>query len=78
MNRILKKLVSAVALGLTVCLFSASLCSAVAAAAEPTQERTIATQQYDGPNDRFKVYLSPVSYTHLDVYKRQILWVLPQ
>ncbi len=59
MNRILKKLVSAVALGLTVCLFSASLCSAVAAAAEPTQERTISTQQYDGPNGRFKVYLSP-------------------
>ena len=59
MNRILKKLVSAVALGLTVCLFSASLCSAAAAAAEPTQERTIATQQYDGPNGRFKVYLSP-------------------
>lgn len=54
-----EKLVSAVALGLTVCLFSASLCSAVAAAAEPTQERTIATQQYDGPNGRFKVYLSP-------------------
>ena len=25
-------------------------------------------------NDRKKVSINPVSYTHLDVYKRQVLW----
>ena len=60
MNRKLKLFLSAVALGLTVCLFTASLCSAVAAVPE-TQEKTISNQQYDGPNGRFKVYLSPAA-----------------
>ena len=60
MNRKLKAFLSAVALGLTVCLFSVSMCSAATTSTPAaTREHTIATQQYDGPNGRFKVYLSP-------------------
>ena len=60
MNRTLKRFFSAVALGLTLCLFSASFCSAAAAStSEAVQEHTLSNAQYDGPNGRFKVYLSP-------------------
>lgn len=62
MNRTLKRFLSAVALGLTICMFSATLCSAAAASvSETAQEHTISTRQYDGPNGRFKVYLSPAA-----------------
>lgn len=62
MNRTLKRVLSVIALGLTVCMFSATLCSAAAASTpEGTQERSLSTQQYDGPNNRFKVYLSPAA-----------------
>ena len=36
----------------------------------------LVTEGLDGLRDRLKEYYKPVSYTHLDVYKRQTL-ILP-
>ena len=51
MNRKWKTLLSAIAMGLTICMMTAVVGSAAA----------ITTQQHDGPNGRFKVYLSPAA-----------------